>query len=135
MQATRLPLQRKICDPESFRGFLKQRRRRVSEKAPLQDQLSKRAHAWRPCIEEQRHQRRLRILSDERVLITITIGLGEFRIVASPALCRDRSNRTQNFAALRSSRRLFLFRGLGMKRAPGSHRVCPCCERSERTMI
>jgi hypothetical protein len=118
-----------------FRGWLGQGRWSVSEKAPLQNQFSERMCIWRPSVEKQRRQRCLRIRSDERVLIIVTIGFGEFRIVASPALCRGRSNRAQNFAALRSSRRLFLFCRLGMKRAPDSHRVCLCCERGEGTMI
>jgi hypothetical protein len=135
MQTARLPLQRKIRDPESFRGWLGWRGRSVSEKAPLQNQFSERMRIGRPRVEKNRRQRCLQIRSDERALIIVMIGLGEFRIVASPALCRDRSNRAQNFTALRSSRRLFLFRRLGMKRAPGLHRVFLCCQRSERTMI
>ena len=135
MRAARLPLQRKVLEPESLRGLLGRNRRSVSEKAPLQNQLSERMRIGRPRVEKQRRQRCLQIRSDERALIIIMIGLGEFRIVASPALCRDRSNRAQNFTALRSSRRLFLFRRLGMKRAPGFNRVFLCCQRSERTMI
>src|SRR5215472_17858662 len=42
MQAARLPLQRRIRDPEMFRGSLGQKRRSVSQKAPLQDQFSER---------------------------------------------------------------------------------------------
>ena len=134
MQTARLPLQgkmRAIGNRESLglRGWS------VSEKAPLQNQFSERIRTGRPRVEKQRHQRRLRMLSDEPALVIVTIGLGEFRIVASPALCRDRSNRAQNFAALRSSGLVFLFRRLGMKRASGLHRVCLCCQRSERTMI
>jgi len=36
-RAARLPLQRKIRDPESFRGLLDEERWSVSEKAPLQN--------------------------------------------------------------------------------------------------
>src|SRR5207244_6084276 len=105
--------------PESFRGWLGYRGWSVNEKALLQNQFSERTRIGRPRVEKQRRQRCLQIRSDERALIIVMIGLGEFRIVASPALCRDRSNRAQNFAALRSSRPLFLFRRLGMKRAFG----------------
>jgi hypothetical protein len=116
MQAARLPLQRKIHDPESFRGSLGQGRRSVSVKAPLQDQFSERMRAGRASVERQARYCRARICSDERALTAVMMGIGEVRVVASPALSRNRSNRAQNFAALRSSRRLFLFRRFGMKR-------------------
>jgi hypothetical protein len=69
------------------------------------------------------------------VFFQAKIGAGKIRVVTHPALDDNRSNRAQNFAALRSSRRLTLFRRLGMKRAPGSKQVCLRCQRSERTMI
>ena len=78
----------RFATPKASRGWLGQGRWSVSEKAPVQNQFSERMRIWRPGVEKQRRQRCLRIRSDERVLVIVTIGLGEFRIVASPALCR-----------------------------------------------
>jgi len=63
------------------------------------------------------------------------IDTGKIRVVTIPALGDNWSDRAQNFAALRSSRLLFLFRRLGMKRAPGLNGVWLCCQRGERAMI
>jgi hypothetical protein len=63
------------------------------------------------------------------------IDTGKIRVVTIPALGDAWNDSAQNFAALHSSRLLFLFRGLGMKRAPGLNRVCLGCQRSERTVI
>ena len=135
MQAARLPLQGRFATAE-LTGIVRQETRRsVSKKAPLQNQFSERMRIGRSRVEKQRRQRCLRIRSDERALIIGMIGLGEFRIVASPALCRDRTNRAQSFAALSSSRRLFLFRRLGMKRALGLRLVDFRCDRRECAMI
>jgi hypothetical protein len=106
----------------------------VSEKAPLQNQFSERMRIRRPGVERSRCQGNSRIL-DTRAFFQAKIGAGKIRVVTHPALDDNWSNRAQYFAALGSSRPLLLFRRLGMKRAPGSHRVCVCCQRSERTMI
>jgi hypothetical protein len=134
MQAARLPLQREDSRPRRLSGLVRLEGWSVSEKAPLQNQFSERTRIGGPGIKRSRCQGSSRTL-DTRVLFQAKIGAGKIRVVTHPALGDNRSNRAQNFAALGSSRRLLLFRRLGMKRAPGSHRVCVCSQRSERTMI
>ena len=74
----------------------------MSEKAPLQNQFSECERVGWPSVEKQGRQRRLRICSDERVLTTVKIGIGEFRVIARPTLRYNRNDRAQCLAALNS---------------------------------
>jgi hypothetical protein len=73
------------------------------------------------------------MLGAARAFFRAKVDTGKICVVTHPAFGDNRSNCAQNFAALRSSRRLFFW--LGMKRTAGLHRVCFCCQRSKGTMI
>jgi hypothetical protein len=134
MQAARLPLQREIRDPETFRGPLGQGRRCVSEKAPLQDQFSEGMRVGWSCVERRRH---LRVTQrrDECDVLNAKIKVGKVRVVARPTFRFRKNNSAQDLAALHLRVSLCLLCRFGMEWARGLRRLCLCRQRSERAMI
>ena len=90
--------------------------RSVSEKAPLQDQLSKGMRAGRPCVEQQRCER-IAEMCEQPAILKGEIDIGNIAITSCPTLRDSWNNGTQNFAALHLRRLFLLLFRFGMKRA------------------
>ena len=63
------------------------------------------------------------------------IDIGKREIIAQPSFCGGGDRGAQNLAALHVGGTLFLFGGLGMKRAGGRSRVRLGRKRAERAMV
>jgi hypothetical protein len=92
----------------------------VSEKAPLQDQLSKGVRARRSCIEQQ-GCKRIAEMCEQPAILKRKMDIGKIAITSCPTLGDSWNNGTEAFTALHLSRWLFLLRRLGMKRT-----ACAC---------
>ena len=109
-------------------------RRGVSEKAPLQNQLSKRMRVGWPRVQQERCERIAEMCEQpaipERKMDMVTIA-----VTWCPTLRHSWNNGTQNFAALHLRRMFLLLFRFGMKRAGGLRRIVFCCYRRERAMV
>ena len=106
----------------------------MSEKAPLQDQLSKGMRAGRPGVQQQRC-RGVAKMCEQPAILKVEIDIGRIAITSCPTLGDRWNNGTQNFAALHLRRSFLLFCRFGMKWAGGLRRILFCCHRRERAMI
>ena len=113
---------------------LNEKGRGVSEKAPLQNQLSKRMRVWRARIEQQGCER-IAEMCEQPAILKGEMDIGNIAITSCPTLRDSWNNGTQNFAALHRRRLFLLLFRFGMKRAGRLPRGVFCCHRRERTMI
>ena len=71
----------------------------MSEKAPLQDQLSKGMRAGRPCVEQQRCER-IAEMCEQPAILKGEMDMGTIAVTLRPTLGDSWNNSTQDFAAL-----------------------------------
>ena len=71
----------------------------MSEKAPLQDQLSKGMRVGRPCVHQERCER-IAEMCEQPAILEGKIDIGNIAITSCPTLGDSRNNGTQDFAAL-----------------------------------
>ena len=108
--------------------------RGVSEKAPLQDQLSKGMRAGRPRVQQERCEG-LPEVSEQPAILKGKMEIGKIAVTSCPTLGNSWNNSTQDFAALHLRRLFLLFCRFGMKRASRLRRIVFCCHRRERAMV
>ena len=106
----------------------------VSQKALLQDQLSKGMRAGRARVQQERCER-IPEICEQPVILERKIDIGKNAVTSRPTLGDSRSNSPQDFAALHLRRLFLLLFRFGMKRAGRLPRSVFCCHRRERTMI
>jgi len=106
----------------------------VSEKALLQNQLSKRTRAGRPRIEQQRCEC-IAEMCEQPAILKGEMDMGTIAVTLRPTLGDSWNNSTQDFAALHLRRLFLLLFRFGMKRAGRLRRIAFCRHRRERTMI
>ena len=139
-QAPRLPAvqngNRSGCPTNRTRllAFLNDAWRGVSEKALLQDQLSKRMRFRRSRVEQQRCER-VAETSEQPAILEGKIDIGKIAVTSCPTLGDTWNNSAQDFAALQLRVFVFLLCRLGMKRASRLRRIVFCCHRRERAMV
>ena len=108
--------------------------RGVREKAPLQDQLSKRMSARRTRVEQQRFKC-IAEMCQQPAILKGKMEIGKIAVTSCPTLGNSWNNSTQDFAALHLRRLFLLFFRLGMKWAGGLRRIAFRRHRCERAMI
>jgi hypothetical protein len=132
MQAARLPLQSKSANADY--ELLGEKGWGVSEKAPLQDQLSKRMRVWRARVEQQRCKL-VAEMCEQPAIFEGEMDIGKIAITSCPAFGDNWNNSTQDLAALHLRRLFLLLFRFGMKRAGRLPRSVFCCHCSEHAMI
>src|SRR5882724_7309469 len=128
-QPERLPYKQ-----NAFACVLSDSWRSVSEKASLQDQLSKRMRAGRPRVEQQRSEC-IAEMCQQPAILEGEMDIGKIAVTSCPTLGNSWNNSTQGFAALHLRRLFLLFFRFGMKRAGGWRRIAFRRHRCERAMI
>ena len=108
--------------------------RGVSEKAPLQDQLSKRMRAGRPRVQQERCER-IAEMCEQPAILEGEIDIGNIAVTSRPTLRDGWNNGTQDFAALHLRRLFLLLFRFGMKWAGRLRRIAFCRHRRECAMI
>ena len=106
----------------------------VCQKAPLQDQLSKRGRVGRPCVEQQGCER-IAKMCEQPAILKRKMDIGKIAVTSCPTLGDSWSNSTQDFAALHLRRLFVLLFRFGVKRAGGLRRIGFSGHRCERAMI
>jgi hypothetical protein len=114
--------------------IVRRERGSVSEKAPLQDQLSKRMRVGWPRVQQERRGR-IAEISEQPAILKGKMDIGNIAVTSCPTFRDSWNNSTQDFAALHLRRLFLLFFRFGMKRASRLRRIVFCCHRRERAMI
>jgi len=106
----------------------------VSEKALLQDQLSKRMRAGRPRVQQERCEG-VPKMCEQPAILEGEMDIGNIAVTSRPTLGDSWNNGTQDFAALHLRRLLLLLFRFGMKWAVRLRRIAFRRHRRECAMI
>ena len=106
----------------------------VSEKALLQDQLSKGMRAGRPRVQQERCEG-VPEISEQPAILEVKMDIGNIAVTWCPTLGDSWNDCAQDFAALHLRRLFLLLFRFGMKRASRLRRIVFCCHRRERAMV
>ena len=128
-QPERLPYKQ-----NAFACVLSDSWRSVSEKALLQDQLSKGMRAGRPRVQQERCEG-IPEISEQPASSRGKMDIGKIAITSCPTPVDTWKNSTQDFAALHLRRLFLLLFRFGMKRAGRLRRIAFRRHRCERAMI
>ena len=128
-QPERLPYKQ-----NAFACVLSERWRGVSEKALLQNQLSKGMRAGRPRVQQERCEG-VPEISEQPAILEAKMDIGRIAITSCPTFGDSWNDSAQNFAALHLRRLFLLLFRFGMKRASRLGRIVFCCHRRECAMI
>ena len=121
---------------QTERGCLRSKRQlgSVSEKALLQDQLSKGMRAGRPRVQQERCEG-VPEISEQPAILEVKMDIGNIAVTWCPTLGDSWNDCAQDFAALHLRRLFLLLFRFGMKRASRLRRIVFCCHRRERAMV
>src|SRR6266705_4634072 len=128
-QPKRLPYKQ-----NAFACVLSDSRWGVSEKALLQDQLSKGMRAGRPRVQQERCEG-IPEISEQPAILEGEMDIGNIAVTSRPTLGDSWNNGTQDFAALHLRRLFLLLFRFGMKWAGCLRRIAFRRHRRECAMI
>ncbi len=106
----------------------------VSEKAPLQNQLSKGMRAGRPRVQQERCEG-VPKMCEQPAILEGEMDIGNIAVTSRPTLGDSWNNGTQDFAALHLRRLFLLLFRFGMKWAGRLRRIAFRRHRRECAMI